>query len=100
VELTPAKIFHDKDPGACEPNPAEVHQLRYVLMTRRRRRLKTSRLLGFQGLDLHVYGPQTCLFPTDFCLQVRRESGTVPEPGGLQALQEVVARLQADPLEH
>src|SRR5262249_5224956 len=34
VELTPAKIFHHKDPGACESNTTEVHQVRYLLMTR------------------------------------------------------------------
>jgi len=100
VELTPAKIFHDKAPGAREPDPAEVPQVRYVLMTRRHRRLQTLRLLGFQSPDLFVHRSQAFIFPPALCLQVRRERGTVPEPGGLSALQEVVSRLQADPLRH
>jgi hypothetical protein len=98
VELTPAKVFHNQDPGAREPNTAEVHQVRYLLMTRRHRRLQTLPLLGFQSPDLFVHQSQACLFPSDLCLQVRWERGTVPEPGSLQALQEVVVRLQADPL--
>ena len=69
-------------------------------MTRRPRLLKTSPLLGFQSPDRFVHRSQAFIFPTDLCLQVRRESQTVPEPGCLQALQEVVARLQAAPLRH
>ena len=74
--------------------------MRYLLMTRRHRLLQTSYLLGFQSPDLVVHQSQAGLFPTDLSLQVRRERGSVPEPGGCQALQEVVARLQADPLRY
>lgn len=77
-----------------------MHQVRYLLMTRRHRLLQTSYLLGFQSPDLFVHQSQAGIFPTDLGLQVRRERGTVPEPGGLSALQEVVSRLQADPLRH
>jgi hypothetical protein len=74
-----------------------VHDL---LMTRRHHFFKPSPLLGFQSPELFVHRSQACICPTHLCLQVRRESGTVPEPGGFQALQEGVAWLQADTLGH
>jgi len=72
--------------------------VRYVLMPRRHRRRQPLPLLGCQSPALFVHQAQAGLFPPDLCLQGRGESGTVPEPGGLQALQAVVARLQAAPL--
>jgi hypothetical protein len=55
MELPPAKIFHDKNPGTRESNTPEMHQVRYLLMTRRHRLLQTSYLLGFQSPDLFVH---------------------------------------------
>jgi hypothetical protein len=88
---SPAKEFHDKDPGTIGPNPLQGQELPHFFHRRILARLEPRTTFGFQlgnALSHHLDVLPLLAEPEP---ESRRERGAIPQAEGLQLLLEVSA---------
>ena len=82
LELSPGEELHDEQPGALDPNAAELHQITDLLKGRIVG-LGTQALLpfGLQGVDLLAYALKTNPFSFESGAEFGGKGRAVPEAG-------------------